>query len=439
MSYLNGVSLLGLVLLVAFAWALSADRRSVSWRVVAWALVLQAALGLFIFQVPLGGRLFAAVNHGVEAVLRAASAGAYFVFGPLAVPPGTTGPGGESSPGFILAFQAFPTIIFFSALMSVLYFLNLMPRLIRAFARLFARSMSVSGAESLCAASNIFVGVESMLTVRPYLERMTPSELCTVLAAGMATVASNVLGFYVLCLRGQFPGIAGHLVSASLLSAPAAVAMAKVLLPESGKPETLGVDAAPYVEREDNVFGAVITGANAGLKLVGGIVALLVAVLGLVGVANAALAAGGAWVNARTGWSVDWSIQSALTLAFYPFAWALGVTPADVPAVARLVGERVILTEVPAYRELATLIETGALADPRRSAVLATYALCGFAHVASLGIFVGGAAALAPSRATELARVAPRALLAATLACLMTGCIAGAFYTPASWSLLVGR
>jgi CNT family concentrative nucleoside transporter len=338
---------------------------------------------------------------------------------------------GETSLGFILAFQALPTIVFFSALMSILYFCGILPLIVRGFARVFARLMRVSGAESLCAASNIFVGVESALTVKPYLEKMTPSELCTILAAGMATVASNVLALYVFTLQQVFPNIAGHLVSASFLSAPAALVMSKILLPESGRPETLGVSVEAYSERERSVFEAIINGANSGLKLILGIVALLLAVLGLVALVDLVLVGLGWRLNAWTGWTVDWSLKGLLGYIFYPLTLLLGVPPSDAGAVAGIIGERTVATEVAGYRHLAVLLADGSLTHPR-SAVIAAYALCGFAHVASLSIFVGGVSALAPSRAPDLGRVGLRALAAATLACLLTACVAGVFVTDRS-------
>jgi CNT family concentrative nucleoside transporter len=294
------------------------------------------------------------------------------------------------------------------------------------FSRAFTWLMRISGAESLCAASNIFVGVEAATTVRPYLRDMTRSELCTVLTAGMATIASNVLALYVFILRGQFPTIAGHLVSASILSAPAAIVMSKVLLPETEKPATLGVEVKPHYERESSVMEAIINGANAGLKLIFGIVALLIAFLGMLDLLDSALG----WAGGLAG-AEGLSFTAVLGYVFYPFALVIGVPPADAMEVARLIGERTVATEVKSYQDLAALISRGALEDPR-SAFLATYALCGFAHVASLAIFVGGIAALVPERTRDLSGVGFRALLAATLACLMTASVAGTFYSKGS-------
>jgi len=426
----NLQSFLGLGVLMVFAWTLSTDRRRVNWRVIGWGVGLQMALAFFIFRVPWGARLFLRVNDLAVQVLGAAGEGAKFLFGRLALPPFTEDPELGSSLGFFLAFQALPSIIFFSALMSILYYLNIMPRLIRAFAWVFTRLMRVSGAEALVAASNIFVGIESALTVRPHLARMTRSELCTVLSVGMATVASNVLALYVAVLQPQFPTIAGHLISASLLSAPAALIMAKLLLPEGEHPETLGRHIEPHYERDRSLFEAVINGANNGLRAVLGIAAVLVAVLGLVALANLCLGALGREVGSWFGAEWRWSLEGLAGWIFYPFTLVMGVPIEDAGRIATIVGERAIVTEVKAYKDLALAIGEGLRHE--RSAVVAAYALCGFAHVASMAIFVGGISALAPERTHALAKVAFRALLAATLACLMTACVAGTFYAEGS-------
>ncbi|MCP4722846.1 MAG: nucleoside transporter, partial [Desulfobacteraceae bacterium] len=364
-------------------------------------------------------------------VLGTASEGAKFVFGSLALPPGVQG-----SFGFILAFQAFPTIIFFSALVSVLYYYRVLPFIIRQFARLFTRVMRISGAESLCVASNIFVGVESAFTIRPYIDKMTRSELCTILTAGMATVASNVLAFYVFTLQAQFPSIAGHLISASFLSAPAALVMSKLIFPETGTPQTLGRVVDIHYEKDAALFEAIINGATSGLKVIFSIVALLIAVMGLVALVDLILGSAGGMVNQWIGTSMDWSLKHILGYVFYPFALIIGVPPVDAGIISQIIGERIILTEVVSYQDLALALSQNSLTHPR-SAVVAAYALCGFAHVASMAIFVGGITALAPKRTSAISGVAVKALIAATFACLMTACVAGTFYT--NTSLLLGN
>ena len=428
MNTYNLVSLLGILLLLGFAWLISADRKNVNWRVILWGCAFQLCFALFIFLVPAGTKLFLFINQFVIKVMNASSAGAQFIFGRLALPPGTENAAGETSLGFMLAFQAFPTIIFFSALISVLYFFKIMPALIRGFAHLFTRLMRISGAESLCAASNIFVGVESALTIKPHLNEMTRSELCTVLTAGMATVSSNILAVYVFSLQDTFPTIAGHLVSASILSAPAAIIMSKLILPESDTPRTLGVSVHPHYEKVPNLFEAVINGANAGLKLIAGIVALLLAVLGIVALLDMFLTAAGGRLNGLLSLNIDWTLQGLFGYILYPFTLIIGVPVSDAGVISKIIGERAIVTEFTAYRDLAHILAQDMLQDPR-SAVIAAYALCGFAHIASMAIFVGGVSALAPGKTRVLSQVGFRALIAATLACLMTGCIAGIFFT----------
>ena len=377
---------------------------------------------------PAGARLFLFVNQGVVKVMDCATAGSEFLFGLLAVPPGQMSAWGEKSLGFFLAFQALPTIIFFSSLVSILYYIGLMLPLVRMLSSLFTKLLNVSGAESLVAISNIFAGVESALTVKPYLENMTRSELCVVLTTGMATVSSNVLSLYVFSLQSYFPTIAGHLISASLLSCPAAVIMSKLLVPETGVPETLGAEAKLHYERDGSFFEAIINGANSGVKMIVGIAALLMAVLGLVALADLFLSFLGHHINAWGGWGLDWSLKHLCGYLFYPFTYLMGIAPADVSVISRIIGERLILTEVVSYQDLAAALAQKSLRDPR-SVVICTYALCGFAHVASMSIFVGGTAALVPGRTRDLTHLALRTLLAATLACLMTACVAGTFFT----------
>ncbi len=431
MEMYNLVSFLGIFILIAFAWILSPDRKNINWKVISWGVSLQLLIALFIFVSPVGSKVFLFLNEVVIKILDSSSAGAKFVFGRLAIPPGQVDETGQSSLGFILAFQAFPTIIFFSALISILYFFNVMPLLIRGFAYVFTKLMRISGAESLVAASNIFVGIESTLIVKPYLSQMTSSEMCTILTAGMATVASNVLALYVFSLKAQFPTIAGHLVSASLLSAPAALVMSKVIFPESETPQTLGVHVRPFYERDKSFFEAIINGANAGVKMIVGIVALLIAVLGLVALVDLFLSELGDKLNEFFALETDLSLKAILGYIFYPFTLILGIPASDAAVVSRIIGERAIVTEVVAYKDLGVALENNLLQHPR-SAVITTYALCGFAHLASMAIFVGGISALAPDRTRNIAAVAFRALLAATLACLMTACVAGTFFTKGS-------
>ena len=414
----HAVSLVGFVIFASVAWLLSSNRRRVAWKTIAWGVALQLIIGLIIFRLPVSHRLLLWLNDAVLVLLNASKSGSVFLFGPLAASPGEPG-----SVGFILVFQVLPVVIFFAAFTAMLYHLRVLQVIVRLFAKLFHRTMKISGAESLSSAANIFVGIESALVVRPYLEKMTRSELLLLLTTGMATVASSVLGVYVAFLTGVFPQIAGHLISASILSIPACVVVAKLLIPETETPETLAaVPPEDESSRSKHLMGAIIQGAMDGLKLAAGISALIIAVLGIVALADKILGVVSSWF----GMSEPLSIVRILGWIFYPFAFLLGVQTADVPIAARLLGERVILTEVFSYNHLAQAISSGQIMHSR-TVVILSYALCGFAHVAAMAIFVGGTASLAPTRRDDLASLGLRALLAATLATLMTGCVAGIF------------
>ncbi|MBL8208654.1 MAG: nucleoside transporter [Blastocatellia bacterium] len=415
---LHLISALGFFVFAGLAWLFSNNRRKVNWRTVAWGLGLQLLIGLLVFRLPGSRQIFLKLNDGVMALLDVSKAGTNFLLGPLAA-----GPGEPGSVGFILAFQALPIAIFFSALSAALYHLKVLQFIVRAFAKLFHRTMHISGAESLTGAANIFVGVESALVVRPYLDKMTRSELLTVLSTGMATAASTTLGIYTLMLSQSFPNIAGHLLSASIISIPASVVIAKLLLPETETPETLNVippeDESTHAR---NLMSAIIAGATDGLKLAVGIATLLVAVLALVALFDKLIG----WPSQMLGLTEPLSITKILSWIFYPFAALLGIARADLAEAARLLGERLILTEVVSYQDLAQMVTSGQITDPR-TVVILSYALCGFAHVASMAIFVGGTSALVPSRRDDLASLGFRALLVATLGTLMTGCVAGMF------------
>ena len=436
MTIYNLVSFAGIFVLAFVAWLFSSDRKTVNWRVVAWGIGLQLLFAFFVFVVPAGTKVFLLVNDVVVKVLDSAQAGTRFLFGRLALAPGTTNEAGEGSLGYFLIFQGLSTIVFFAALIGALYYVGIMPFFVRLFARVFTRTMRISGAEALSVSSNIFVGVESSLVVKPHLSDMTVSELATIITAGMATIASTVLAVYVVFLNPMLPTIAGHLVSASIIAAPASIVMAKLIIPEVGKPKTLGLDVQPHYDREDNLMVAVINGANDGMKLLGGIVALLLAVLGVLALLDMILGWAGGGLNRLLGLHFEWSLKSILGYIFYPLTACLGIPPSDILPVSKLLGERAVATEVVAYQHLAELMKSGGLVSAR-SAIIASYALCGFAHFASLAIFVGGTGALAPSRLRDISRIGLKSLLAATLACLMTGAVAGTFYT--GGSLLFGK
>lgn len=420
------IGLCGVIFLLFFAWLISDNKRVINWRVICWGIGLQIFFALFIFVFPIGSKIFLFLNNVVLKVLDCSMAGTKFVFGRLALGPGMVDESGQTSLGFIMAFQAFPSIVFFAALIGLLYYFGIMQFVIKLFALAFTKLMRISGAESLCAASNIFVGIESAVTIRPLVKKMTRSELCTILTAGLATVSSSMLAVYIMFLRDKFPTIAGHLVSASILSAPAAIVMSKMICPETGQPETLGTTIKPFYEKENNAFEAIINGANVGVKLIVGIVALLLAFLGIVALIDQILLFLGRPLNGLMGTNIDWTLKGLIGYLTYPFTIAMGVPFSEAFPIAKIIGSRTIVTEVTAFQSLGALLNSGAAISPK-TVIITTYALTGFAHVASLAIFVGGIGALAPERLKDLSQLGFRALIAATLACFMTATIAGIF------------
>ncbi|MDX2232374.1 MAG: nucleoside transporter C-terminal domain-containing protein [Leptolyngbyaceae cyanobacterium bins.349] len=516
---LNLLSFIGIFALCGIAWLTSENRRSIPWRTIAWGIGLQLILGLLVFLVPVTRLIVELVSNAVNAVLDATEAGSRFLFGSLLVPDPTTVPGpvlagrwiaraitppyvpvpgDRLSPdflnlGYIFAFRALPSVIFFSALMSLLYTLGLIQPIVNLFARLFQRTMRLSGAESLSGASNIFVGIESALVVRPYLERMTRSELCAILASCFGSIASTVLALYAGLLRPVFPNITGHLVSASMMAIPACFVIAKIVVPETETPETMGtkleenrsphLDVAaasqPVTQFESTVASeqttpvsiadtttaeratlepassvkpsppataptpmllgpmeSVVVGALDGVKLAVAIAALLIAVLGLVALINlffanlASLATSSQPLVRAVGRVFQVvTLQNIAGVLFLPLTFLTGVSLKwqELWQASLLLGQRLIATEVPSYQQLAVLSGQGVLSD--RALLVISYALCGFAHIPSLGIFVGGLVGLVPSRRKDITSLAWKALWAATLATLMIGCIAGLYDT----------
>jgi len=382
-------------------------------------MALAWVLGALTFWLSWSRSALQWINDVLVAILTASHKGALFLFGPLALGPGQTMPDGSPSIGFILAFQVFPSVIFFSAVISGLYYLGIMQAVVRFFARIFYRLLTLSGAESLSAAANIFVGIESGLTIHPYLMKMTRSELLTLMTCMMATVASTVMGIYIIALRDIFPQIAGHLISASLISIPCAVIASKLSLPEQKVPETLGElpEADTDTEKPSNVMVALFTGGSQGVKMAVGIATVLIVVLGLEALVDLALA---------KSFGQNISVQTLLGWLTVPFSALLGLRPEEWQLAGQILGSRFIETEVSAYFALAQAQITDPVPFTQRSIIILTYALCGFVHLASLGIFIGGLTALAPARAHDITVIGGRALWTAFLATVLTGCIAGA-------------
>lgn len=408
----RGISLLGLVVFVGVAYGLSVNRRAVRWRTVAWGLGLQLILALFILRTPIGLVVFQFLGDLVTQFLDFTDAGAAFVFG-------------ENFRDFFFAFKVLPTVIFFSAFISILYHYGLLQRIVQGIAQLMTRTMRTSGAESLSAAANIFVGQsEAPLVVKPYVASMTMSELHAIMTGGFATVAGGVLAAFI-----SFGVPAEHLIAASVMSAPAGLAVSKLMYPETEDSPTAG-EVKLEVERTSvNVIDAITVGALDGLKLALNIAAMLIAFLALLAAVNALVG----WVGGLVGLP-NLSLELIFAYALAPVAWLMGVPWADCGQVGVLLGKKTILNEFIAYLDLQTLIEgtsviPGASEEAAtvsdRAIVIATYALCGFANIGSIGIQIGGIGGMAPSRQHDLARIGLRAMIAGSLACFMTAAIAG--------------
>jgi len=508
MSGLNFLSFIGIFALCGIAWLTSENRGIVPWRTIFWGIGLQLILGLLVFQIPATRSLLELLSDGVNSILQATEAGSRFIFGSLLVPDPTIAPaspllsgrwiaravtppyvpvpgdrllsngssGDFISLGYIFAFRALPSVIFFSALMALLYTLGLIQPLVNGFARIFRRTMNLSGAEALSGASNIFVGIEATILVRPYLERMTRSELCAILTSCFGSIASTVLALYVGFLQPVFPNITGHLISASIMAIPACFVISKIVVPETEVPDTMrkslqrqqtGTDAAAEEKVKEsrdiettedrdlsiddetdgkqrdydqptrlNLMESVVFGAMDGVKLAAAIAALLIAVLGLVALVNlffanlASLATSSQPLIRGIGRVFQIvTLQNILGALFLPLTFLTGVSLQwqELWQSSVLIGQRLILTEVPSYQQLAVLANQGALSP--RALLVVSYALCGFAHLPSVGIFVGGLVSLVPSRRRDITELGWKALWAATLATLMIGCIAGLYDT----------
>jgi CNT family concentrative nucleoside transporter len=396
---------LGLLVLIGIAWSVSTDRRRFPVRIVVVGLSLQLLLAVVLLRTAAGRGFFVGVNAGVTGLLSFAREGSRFVFGPLL----------DAGPSFALS--VLPIIVFMGSLFSVLYHLGLVQRLVGGLAVVVSRGLGSSGAESLAAVANIFVGMaEAPLLVRPYLARMTRSELFTVMNTGMATVAGSVLLAYVEMLGGG--DFAGHLVTASLLSAPAGILLAKVIVPETETPETAAGSSGRVEPSSANVIDAASMGALAGLRIAAYVGALLIAFVALIAMLNGALA----WLGSGVGLE-GLTFQRILGWLFAPAAWLMGIPWAEATRVGELLGVKTVLNEFLAYAQLGELIRDGAIG--RRTGVIASYALCGFANFGSLAILLGGIGGMAPERRAEVASLGLRSILGGTLATLMTGCVAG--------------
>jgi len=425
------LSLFGIVVLVGIAWLLSRNRKAIKWRPVVWGIALQIGFGLIVLSPTLGDTVFKVVNQSVTKLMSFSEAGTDFVFQTIEAhdietvdlasgeKKTQTYIGRISPPLKTVAFWILPTIIFFSALMNLLYHLGIMQFMVRGTAWVMQRTMGTSGAESLSTAANIFVGqTEAPMVVKPFIETMTISELHAVMVGGFATVAGGVLAAYVGFLHSTIPDIAGHLVMASIMSAPAALAISKVMCPETETPDTMG-NTKIHVEKDTgNSIEAIATGSTMGLKLFLNVLAMLIAFVAMVAMLNFFIA----WIGGLMGFDV--TLELLLGYLFAPLAWTMGVPWDECRIVGQLLGEKLVLTELVAYTDLAANLNS---VNPisYRSSVICSYALCGFANFASIGIQIGGIGGIAPGRTRDLAKIGFMAMIGGALAANMTGTVAG--------------
>lgn len=443
-SLLNGI--IGLSLLIGIALLMSNNKRRINWRLVGSGFLLQIVFAIFMLKgkvmatyfAPLGWpvTLFEWLSRGFVTVLGFTSEGARFVFGPLA-----NSPGSEGSLGFFFAFQVLPTIIFFSSLMSLLYYLGIMQRIVAGMAWIMLRVMGTSGAESLSNTANIFVGqTEAPLMIRPYVSGMTQSELLTIMIGGMATIAGGVLAAYVQMLGhsyAQAHGLelvdgqakfAAQLMAASIMAAPAGLAISKIILPEVGDPETKGKVKVPVEKNASNAIEATAAGASDGLQLALNVAAMLLAFIAVIGLLNYVLQGVGNLTGLNeilvSNFGQPLSLQLVFGLVLQFLAWAIGVPWQEALNVGSLIGTKVVVNEFVGYLDLSAMIAQGKLVS-EKAITMATFALCGFANFSSIAIQIGGISPMAPHRRKDLAALGLRAVAGGTLANLMTATIAG--------------
>jgi concentrative nucleoside transporter, CNT family len=425
------VGLLGIATMILIAALLSYDRRHINWRLVGTGLALQALFGVIVLKTEPGRLFFDRVGAIITGLLGFQEQGARFVFGNLVqseVPVGVPGISGglDTSAGMVaqtgayFAFNVLPTIIFFSALMAVLYHLRIMQVVVKGIAWVMQKTLGTSGAETLSASGNIFLGqTESPLLIRPFVGTMTQSELLTVMVGGFATVAGGVMAAYVGMLKDTFPNIAGHLLAASVMNAPAGLVLSKIIMPETGVPVTKGSLRMEVEKTDSGVIEAAASGAALGVQLAINVAAMLMAFVALVALINY----GFGWVGELLG-EPRLSLQFALGQILRPIAWVIGVPWQDTAYVGGLIGLKTTLNEFIAYAQFAGDLGSGVSIQPR-SAIILTYALLGFANFSSIAIQIGGIGGLAPERRSEIARFGIRAMIAGNLAAFTSASIAG--------------
>ena len=426
---------LGLLFVLGIAFLFSNNKKKVNWKLVVYGLIMQFIFALFILKTPYGKFIFEWISKGFVALLSYSLQGAQFVFGSLGLPPSAPG-----SFGMIFAFQVLPTIIFFAAVMSVLYHLGIMQKIVQGMAWVMGKFLGTSGAESLSVAANVFVGqTEAPLVVRPYIATMTQSELLTMMVGGMATIAGGVMAAYVQMLGVSFAAangwaidtaqvqFAGHLLAASVMSAPATIIISKLLIPETTTPLTQGTVKLRIEKQHSNLIEATAAGASDGVQLAINVAAMLIAFIALIYLVNAILGGIGDWTGLNAMLMQNYGKPLSLELLFgfilQFVAFAIGVPWKDAMNIGSLMGIKLVLNEFVAYSRLAEMISANMLSE--KAITIATYALCGFANFSSIAIQIGGISPLAESRRGDIAKLGLKAVLGGTIATMMTATIAG--------------
>jgi CNT family concentrative nucleoside transporter len=398
------IGLIGIAVLFGIAFAMSNNKKNINWKLVFWGIALQLIFALFILKTPIGQPFFGAVDTVIKKLLSFSDAGSDFLFKSF-------GAGVVEAPLMNFAFRVLPTIIFFSSLMAILYYFGIMQAVVKAIAWVMERTLKTSGAETLSVSANIFVGqTEAPLMIRPFVKGLTQSEIMAIMVGGFATVAGGVMAIYVKILS-DVPGIAGHLMAASIMSAPAALVIAKIIYPETEVPATADDDKIKVEKIDDNAMEALSRGATSGLQLAGNVAAMLIAFVALIAMVNAIFGVFGV------------TLQEVLGFIFKPLAWTMGVPWEEAGTMGVLLGEKIALTELIAYADLSELRAANAISD--RTAIIASYALCGFANFASVGIQIGGLGGIAPERRKDIAKLGFKAMIGGALASWLTATVAG--------------
>ncbi len=410
------ISFIGLGVVILTAYLLSDNKKKINWKMVAICMILQLIFAGIVLGTKLGKSIFLSLNDFAAAVLKFSSEGAAFIFGSLVT--------NVDSFGFIFAFQVLPTIIFISALMQILYYYGIMQKVIEVLAKMVMKVMGTSGAETLCACANIFMGhTESPLMIKPYVEKLTKSELFAVMTGGFATISAGVFAAYAGMLASNFPAAAGHILAACLMSAPASLMIAKIMIPETETPQTAGSSKLSTKKTDVNAIDAAANGASVGLHLALNVAGMLIAFIAIIALLDGALGLIGSIMNNVFGTHIILNLETIFGLVFWPISYLLGIPAHECSTAGNILAQHIVLNEFVAYSTLSETLRTVSL-SPRTVTIL-TYAICSFANISSIAIQIAGIGSIAPSRKADLAKLGVPALIAGILTSYLTATIAG--------------